>query len=81
MYCQLLVYEDSLGQVEAIVEYTVNGNLLLWENDFECSPERRALLIAEAQRYMHQRGGRCDVAWGESRIPARSKTVDGDAPL
>jgi hypothetical protein len=81
MYCQLLVYEDSLGQVEAIVEYAVNGNLILWENDFECSPERRSLLIAEARRYMHQRGRECDVAWGQSRIPPMSTNVDGGAPM
>lgn len=81
MYCQRLVYEDSLGRVEAIVEYAVNGDLLLWENDFECSPERRALLFEEAERFMHQRGGKCDVAWGEFRIPPKSTNEDRDAAL
>ncbi|VVE55736.1 hypothetical protein [Pandoraea anhela] len=66
--CLNLIYKDESGIVEGVVEYGVDGGLLLWENDFQCSTERRARLIAETEEYMAARGGRCTVLWGKSRI-------------
>ena len=66
--CQNLIYEDETGTVEGVVEYAVDGGLLLWEKEFRCSEERRALLIATAEEYMAARGRLCTVLWGESRI-------------
>ena len=66
--CENLIYVDEVGTVEGVVEYAVDGGLLLWENDFHCSDERRALLIATAEEYMAVRGKRCKVIWGKSRV-------------
>ncbi|AJC18359.1 hypothetical protein [Pandoraea sputorum] len=66
--CQRLIYEDEFGIVEGVVEYGVDGGLLLWESDFHCSAERRARLIAETEEYMAAQGGRCAVLRGKSRI-------------
>jgi hypothetical protein len=68
MQCQTLIYTDELGTVEGVVEYAVDGGLLLWEGDFSCSTERRARLIAKAEQYMELRGSRCTIVWGKSRV-------------
>lgn len=68
MQCQNLIYTDELGTVEGVVEYAVDGGLLLWENDFSCSAERRARLIAKTEQYMQLRGGRCTIVSGKSRV-------------
>lgn len=67
MYSSRLVYSDAFGEVSGTVEDAANGLLLLWENDFACSPSRRAMLIALTQNHMRRLGGVCKVHWGESR--------------
>jgi hypothetical protein len=69
MYCKTLHYEDVHGRYSIVVEYTVNGDILLWERDIPAAESRRKEVAENIASAIAKGPRKLIVVWGEKRIP------------
>jgi hypothetical protein len=70
-YCREVTYTDEFGIVTGIVEdspeFSKNG-ILIWENEFKVSEERRKLLLAKLVAYLDSQNIKHTIFYGQSRV-------------
>lgn len=67
MYCKTATICDDEGSVSAVIESAPDGQLLIWELDFECSEVRRKRLLEILFDYLRQHDVQYTVFWGAHR--------------
>lgn len=69
-YCRKVTYTDECGVVTGIVEdapdFSKDG-ILIWENEFSATEERRKLLLTKLIAYLDTRGIKYTILRGQSR--------------
>ena len=70
-YCREVTYSDECGTVTGIVEdspeFSKNG-ILIWENEFNATEERRKFLLATLVAYLDSQNIKHTIFYGESRV-------------
>lgn len=73
MQCQTLHYEDAQGRYSIVVEYAVNGDLLLWELDIPAAESRRKEVAENISSVLAKGSRKLLVIWDEKRIPSNEE--------
>lgn len=71
MHCRTLRYEDAHGEFSVVVEYDVQGDVLLWELDIPAPEARRKAVIENVQSFLAKGPRKLRVVLGETRVPSR----------
>lgn len=69
-YCRKVTYIDEYGIVTGIVEDTPEfskDGILIWENEFNTTEERRKLLLTKLVTYLDSQNIKYTIFYGQSR--------------